>query len=372
MGIPRIINGKIDSTGVLTLDDYNLGYPAESNATVLSIPFSREYYGYDLYYECELVSTKEKFRSFYNKIAKDTKSDETTIQWTIPYFVVRNPGKILLQVIAVDSNQIVWKTNTVECFSGLSVNAFTDDHYYRREDVLDQLEQTKADNLSYSNGALQLIADKNLVGDSVILVPSFSTLKEAETYAWSVSAFPGERINVITDTVISYIIDKDRSLLKIGISDQIPKYDDLINKPILDTSISPGKLSPSDSEIIERVIELSKVSKTGKLSDTLNDNNYIRVIPIELNSDNTSINPEMIPEDSSINKISIVASGFSDNSYLLVSDVNGKIMHISLSEDLTYDHYLSYVVNKENNLYFKLEGDTPDGASCNISIYINK
>lgn len=372
MSIPRIINGKIDSTGVLTLDDYNLGYPAESNATVLSIPFSREYYGYDLYYECELISTKEKFRSFYNKIAKDTKSDETTIQWTIPYFVVRNPGKILLQIVAVDSNQVVWKTNTVECFSGLSVNAFTDDHYYRREDVLDQLEQSKADNLSYTNGALQLIASKNLIGNSILLVPSFDTYEKAEEYAQSVSAFPGERINVIADTVNSYIIDKDRSLLKIGISDQIPKYDDLINKPILDTSTNPGKLSPNNNEVIKGVIKLSKVSKTGRLSDTLNDDNYIRVISIELNSDNISITPSMIPDNANINKISIVASGFSDNSYLLVSDVNGEIMHISLSEDITYDHYLSYIVSKDNNLYFKLEGDTPSRASCNILIYINK
>lgn len=372
MGIPRIINGKIDSTGVLTLDDYNLGYPAESNATVLSIPFSREYYGYDLYYECELISTKEKFRSFYNKIAEDTKSDETTIQWTIPYFVVRNPGKILLQIVAVDSNQVVWKTNTVECFSGLSVNAFTDDHYYRREDVLDQLEQSKADNLSYTNGALQLIANKSLVGNSILLVPSFDTYEKAKDYAWSVSAFPGERVNVITDTVKSYIIDTDRSLLEVKFADSAPKYDDLINKPILDTTTDPGKLSPDRDEVIEKIIKLSKVSKTGRLSDTINDNNYIRTVSTELNSVTTSINSDWIPENSLVSRISIVAAGFNDDSYLLVSDINDEIMHLSLSEDITYDHYLSYIVSKDNNLYFKLEGDTPSRASCNILIYINK
>lgn len=98
---------------------------------------------------------------------------------------------------------------------------------------------------------------------------------------------------------VGYIINPDLSLNKLSNDGQVD-YSRLENKPTITTNNDPGTLDPLDKEklgkwtkdedghyIYNGNINLTRVAKTGKLSDTINDRNFLTSHSIKITNNGT-------------------------------------------------------------------------------------
>lgn len=235
--MPRIINGEITiiqgssptaGNGRLELDKFDLGYSAESNATTLSIKIPKKLFGYNILYEANIYPTDERYRSEAQSVPKSTDADYATLNFDIPYYVVRNSGKVGLVFLGLNGMIVVLKTLEVITYVGTSVN--TGDY---PGDVITQLMNSKADNIKYTGGSIQLIANGEPIGNIVDIRPVFNTYDEIVKYTLTDECRIGEMVSLNNKGCYEvYQILGRGNLTKLEFQVNI-SYGDLSNKPTL-------------------------------------------------------------------------------------------------------------------------------------------
>lgn len=239
----KIIEGESPSTynGRLTLSQYDIGYASENNATTLEISIPKKLYGYNILYEAMLYPTSERYRSNAQVVSRDTPSETTVLSFDIPYYVVRNPGKVGLTFLGLNGLIVVLKTLEIETYVGTSVN---DDEF--PDDVITQLINDKADNLNYSDGHIQLVANGELIGQLVDIHPVFYSYDEIVSYSNSSDSRIGELVsyNDGGNYVVYQILGKG-NVTKLTYQ-VVLSYNDLLDRPTLGGIVLEGDMTPED------------------------------------------------------------------------------------------------------------------------------
>lgn len=300
----RQINGKVDKDTVLSFETSNVSNSGENLVTELVVELPSDILlTYHIYFEF-LLSTKERFISepliaeevsvpaldqFNNPIVDGRKA--TIVRYKIPRYPTMIPGVMLVNVKATNDTITIYKSKVASLTVDDSVNSQFGDRYYRG-DLLDYLVRTKIDSFSYKEGWLIGLLKIPETGELIEIGrypinPLFPTVEAAQDFAVSDEGTVGQLLAVLNQiegnppTTTGYFINPDRTITKILTVDSA-SYPDLHYKPRINTDVDPGILQPNPSEELLDGFQLSKVAKSGRLSDLLNDRNFSTIKTYEI------------------------------------------------------------------------------------------
>lgn len=94
----------------------------------------------------------------------------------------------------------------------------------------------------------------------------------------------------------------------------------------LDTTVAAGTLLPESNEAIKGLIQLTKVAKTGLLSDTKNDAHFTRLQVASITKNNTTVDSFASGADSvvTLQKLKI-NTPLAQNDYIVINKISGDI-----------------------------------------------
>lgn len=296
----RTLVGKVDKQSVLTITPENVANSGENLVTELAVELPGDLLAsYRLYFEF-LLPTKQRFISepltakeeTINSINEQTRQPSAytalVVRYKIPAYVARVAGPLVVNLKATNDSVTIYKSKTFTLKVDDSVNPEYDDRYFQG-DLLDYLVIHKIDYMKYIEGYLHVYTTNPTTGESqdvdqFPINPLFDSYDAAADWAMNDDeATIGQLVTVIYtppegeyegERVTAYLINPDRTLSHL-MTEGYASYEDLIDKPYLNTMDTTGDLEPQEYEQIIDVVKLSKLSKTGKATDVINDRNLV-------------------------------------------------------------------------------------------------